>query len=86
MRHGVVRLLAATVAIGGLALTGPVMPAVADCGLAPFPQQVGAYRGTAFIGRVTASEPIELQYRNGRPSEAVRLTFKVERPISGIDR
>lgn len=78
--QGMIALMAATAA---LVVATPV---AADCGLAPFPQQVGAYRGIAFVGTVTASEPVKLRYRQRRGSDEIRLAFAVERPIAGIDR
>ena len=63
-----------------------VSPTSADCGLAPFEQQVSAYRGIAFVGTVTASEPVELRYRERRGTDQIRLTFEVERPTTGVDR
>jgi hypothetical protein len=62
-----------------------VAPAAADCGMAGPPSNIGAYRGTAFVGTVTANEPVDLLYLPSRHrSEEVAVTLEVERPIRGI--
>lgn len=78
-----ITFVAGTVATAAALLVAT--PVIADCGLAPFPQQVGAYRGIAFVGTVTASEPVKLRYRQRRGSDEIQLSFAVERPIAGVD-
>lgn len=62
-----------------------VAPAAADCGMAGPPSNLDAYRGTAFVGTVTANEPIDLLYLPSRyRSKEIAVTLDVERPIRGI--
>lgn len=81
--RGLVTLATGIVAASARLLT--VSVASADCGMQAPPTNIGAYRGTAFIGRVTANEPTRLLYRpSGSRSGQIRLTFEVERPIAGV--
>jgi hypothetical protein len=75
-------------AVGVVAVAGTlvsVVPAAADCGMAGPPSNLAAYRGTAFVGTVTANEPIDLLYLPSRHrTQEVAVTLDVERPIRGI--
>jgi hypothetical protein len=75
-------------ATGGLTAAAALLsvtPAVADCGMQGPPAAIGAYRGIAVIGTVTANEPIDLLYQPSmHRSEQVAITLGVQRPIRGF--
>jgi hypothetical protein len=80
--------LPTALAAGFVAVAGSLMsaaPVAADCGMQAPPTTIAAYRGIAFVGTVTANEPIDLLHLPSRyRSEQVAVTLGVERPISGI--
>lgn len=73
------RWISVTVGLALVQLLAAGPPAVADCGADDFTRPLSSYRGTAFVGTVTATETIETP----PGTELVVLTIEVERPIAG---
>jgi hypothetical protein len=75
----------AACALAAAAALLSVTPVTADCGMQAPPSTIGAYRGIAFVGTVTANEPIDLLYLPSRHrTQEVAVTLDVERPIRGV--